>query len=84
MSSGLGIKKPEPRSAVISLFESGSLFVQWESFLGFLPPDAIEKMVRVTIGGACQGCGALPRQLDGHGWAVPFNTCRTELSKELR
>ena len=33
MSRGLGIRKPEPRSAVISLFESGSLFVQ----TGILP-----------------------------------------------
>lgn len=33
MSSGLGVRKPEPRSAVISLFESVSPTVQ----MGILP-----------------------------------------------
>ena len=70
----LGLLSSPSLSLVPSLFK-------WESFLGFLPPDTVEKMVKVSIGGACQGCGALPCQLDGHGWAVPFNTCRTELSK---
>lgn len=83
MSSGLGIRKPGPSSAVISFFESSSLFVQM-GILPSLPPDAVERMVKVMTRGACQCCGVPPCQLDCHGWALPLSTFRNRLSKESR